>query len=135
MFEKSKSSITFKEFENKLNIITEFESDWGHFYDTDYEDECNTNINLNPIFHHKIHKPKKRIYKKRLIDIENQELEKENTKQKIKENAKQSEKEKQPDDYNYEKENKIVDVIRKVLVCVQMTCITIAMGYVILKIV
>ena len=128
MFEKSKSSITFKEFENKLNIITEIESDWGHFYDTDYETDYDIHKNLNPVFRHKLHKPKKRIYKKYFIDIESQELKRE-----VKE--KQPIKEKQTNDYNYEKENKIVDVIKKVLVCVQMTCITIAMGYVILKII
>ena len=35
MFEKSKSSITFKEFQDKMNIVNNFENDWGHFYDPD----------------------------------------------------------------------------------------------------
>jgi len=35
MFEKSKSAITFKEFQNKLNEVNNFENDWGHFYDPD----------------------------------------------------------------------------------------------------
>ena len=35
MFEKSKSSITFKEFQGKINTVNNFENDWGHFYDPD----------------------------------------------------------------------------------------------------
>jgi hypothetical protein len=35
MFEKSKSAITFKEFQTKLNIVNNFENDWGYFCDPD----------------------------------------------------------------------------------------------------
>ena len=35
MFEKSKSVITFKEFQDKMNIANDFDDDWGHFYDLD----------------------------------------------------------------------------------------------------
>lgn len=35
MFEKSKSAITFKEFQNKLNMVNNFENDWGYFCDPD----------------------------------------------------------------------------------------------------
>jgi len=41
MFEKSKSEITFKEFQNTLNVINNFENEWGHFCDP----ENNNNIN------------------------------------------------------------------------------------------
>jgi hypothetical protein len=60
MFEKSKSEITFKDFKNKLNIATDFENDWGHFYDPD--DNNINNINNNVKFHNKLYQPiKKRI--------------------------------------------------------------------------
>jgi hypothetical protein len=35
MFEKSKSAITFKELQNKLNMVNNFENDWGYFCDPD----------------------------------------------------------------------------------------------------
>ena len=35
MFEKSKSAITFKEFQNNMNIANDFDDDWGHFWDND----------------------------------------------------------------------------------------------------
>ena len=48
MFEKSKSAITFKEFQDKLNIVNNFESDWGHFCYIDYnEDDKNENSNID----------------------------------------------------------------------------------------
>ena len=47
MFEKTKtkakSSISFKEFQEKINVINNFENDWGYFYDPD----ININININ----------------------------------------------------------------------------------------
>jgi len=48
MFEKSKSEITFKEFQHKLNILHNFEDDWGHFCDP--EDDTNNNIFYNNLY-------------------------------------------------------------------------------------
>ena len=39
MFEKSKSAITFKEFQTKMNIVNNFDNDWGYFCDIEKLDE------------------------------------------------------------------------------------------------
>jgi hypothetical protein len=68
MFEKSKSAITFKEFQNTLNVINNFDNEWGHFCDPD------NNNNINNIIQNNFYQYKKEIKKtsqtKELIKIE-----------------------------------------------------------------
>ena len=56
MFEKSKSAITFEEFKKKMNEVSNFENDWGHFYDPDNNSNFNNN---NNVFKNNLYKPKK----------------------------------------------------------------------------
>ena len=56
MFEKSKSEITFKEFQYKLNIVNNFENEWGHF--------CDPDDNSNTIFYNNLYEPIKKKVKK-----------------------------------------------------------------------
>ena len=138
MFEKSKSksAITFKEFQDKLNIVNNFESDWGHFCYIDYiSDDKNENskVNTNKI---NVNTNKIRINinkrnsnnllknKKYVVDIE--KLEKQNKNEHIK-----SEYNDEPE-YNNET---AITVIRGCLTAVQITLITIVMGYFIFKII
>lgn len=113
MFEKSNSAITFKEFQDKMNIVNEFENDWGHFYDTD----CINCNNCSNIFQNNLYNPKKselkKIEKKEpFIDIEKQEKQ-ENYKPNVKIN-------------NYE-DNKLIIVIETIFNCVQITLTTLTM--------
>jgi len=62
MFEKSKSEITFKEFESKMRMINNFENDWGHFYVPDFSDS-EINNESTPIFKINLYKPKKETKK------------------------------------------------------------------------
>jgi hypothetical protein len=123
MFEKSKSSITFKEFQDKLNIINAFESDWGHFYDTDYIDtntSANANVNKNK---NNLYYPKKVLRaKKNFIDLENQEEKKNITSKK-------------EYSYNYEEDEKVISFVKTVCNYFQVITITITMGYFIFKII
>ena len=68
MFEKSTSAITFKEFQNTLNVINNFDNEWGHFCDPD------NNNNINNIIQNNFYQYKKEIKKtsqtKELIKIE-----------------------------------------------------------------
>jgi len=52
MFEKTKekSSISFKEFQEKINVVNNFENDWGYFYDPDININININTNTNTKF-------------------------------------------------------------------------------------
>ena len=47
MFEKSKSAITFKEFQDTLNVINNFENEWGHFCDPDNNNNINNILQNN----------------------------------------------------------------------------------------
>jgi hypothetical protein len=51
MFEKSKSAITFKEFQDTLNTINNFDNEWGHFCDPD------NNNNINNIIQNNFYQP------------------------------------------------------------------------------
>ena len=57
MFEKSKSAITFKEFQNTLNVINNFDNEWVHFCDPD------NNNNINNIIQNNFYQYKKEIKK------------------------------------------------------------------------
>jgi len=131
MFEKSKSAITFKEFQDKLNIVNNFESDWGHFYDTDYNTEYNNNnINNNILFKDKPNMKPTFSKKNYFVDIEKQE------KQKKEENPKLEK-------YNYEekkdineyKDERVITIIKSIFDIIQITFITITIGYFIFKII
>lgn len=136
MFEKSKSAITFKEFQDKLNIVNNFESDWGHFcyidYITDDKNE-NNNININKS-NININKSKININKsnsnnllknkKYFIDIEKLE----------KQNKKEDPKPECNDEAGYNNETAIT-VIRGCLTFIQITIVTTVMGYFIFKII
>jgi HD superfamily phosphohydrolase len=67
MFEKSKSAVTFKEFQDKMNIVNDFEDDWGHFCDLDPSNNSNTNFtinsNTNILFKDTLDKPKRKFKK------------------------------------------------------------------------
>jgi uncharacterized protein (UPF0305 family) len=67
MFEKSKSEITFKEFQYKLNIVNNFENEWGHF--------CDPDDNSNTIFYNNLYEPIKKKVKK-IKKIEERKVEK-----------------------------------------------------------
>lgn len=122
MFEKSKSAITFKEFEDKLNMVNNFESDWGHFYDTDYNMDDKNSNNINNVFKEKINRIPKVLKKKYFVDIEKKELLK-------------------VEKYNYEygdgdyKNETSITIIRSFLDVIQLTFITLTMGYFIFKII
>jgi hypothetical protein len=47
MYNKSKSSSTFKEFENKINEHNTFENDWGFYIDIDTNKVLKINNNNN----------------------------------------------------------------------------------------
>lgn len=67
MFEKSKSEITFKEFQYKLNIVNNSENEWGHF--------CDPDDNSNTIFYNNLYEPIKKKVKK-IKKIEERKVEK-----------------------------------------------------------
>jgi hypothetical protein len=134
MFEKSKSALSFKEFQSKMNMINNFENDWGHFYDPDFGDS-NMNNNHNILFHHNLHRPKRDLKKIKQIQIEKQkqksfiDLEKQNKPVIKKEMEEREEK------YIYEEESKTINIIETILNYSQTVLITIAMGYFIFKII
>lgn len=130
MFEKSKSSITFKEFQDKINIMNNFESDWGHFCYIDYnDDDTNENNNSNNLLKNKINKKEPVFKKKYFVDIE--KLEKQNKKELPKTEKYEAE---YNDKAEYEDGTAII-VIRGFLTAIQITLITIVMGYFIFKVV
>jgi hypothetical protein len=132
MFEKSKSAITFKEFESKMNIVNNFDSDWGHFCDTDiFNTNTNTNANnFNQLFQNNLQKPKKRDFKIKLPEkIEAQEQAQEQAQEEDIEEQKQ-----ELEKNNYE-DNKIITVIEKIMNCIQMTFITLTIAYFIFKVI
>ncbi len=136
MFEKSKSAITFKEFQDKLNIVNNFESDWGHFCYIDYNEDDkneNSNINIKNINNINIKKNnsnnllKSKIIKtqpvfKKIYFVDIEKLEKQNKKEVPK------------TEYNDENETAIT-IIRGCLTAIQITFITLTMGYFIFKII
>ena len=142
MFEKSKSAITFKEFQDKLNIVNNFESDWGHFCYIDYnEDDKNENSNINikninninikknnsnNLLKSKIIKTQPVFKKIYFVDIEKLE----------KKNKKEVPKTEYNDESKYNNENETaITIIRGCLTAIQITFITIVMGYFIFKVI
>jgi preprotein translocase subunit SecF len=105
MFEKSKSAITFKEFQDTLNTINNFDNEWGHFCDPD------NNNNINNIIQNNFYQPTKikeieiKIKKPTKIEIKI----KEEKEEKIKEQIEKEEKIKE----QIEKEEKIKEQIEK----------------------
>jgi len=142
MFEKSKSAITFKEFQDKLNIVNNFESDWGHFCYIDYNDDdknennkininkSNININKSNININKNNSNNLLKNKKYFVDIE--KLEKQNKKEVPKPEYNDESKCNDESEYNDEP---AITVIRGCLTVIQLTLITIVVGYFIFKIV
>lgn len=47
MYNKSKSSISFKEFKKKINENNTFENDWGFYIDTDNNNKVLKNISIS----------------------------------------------------------------------------------------
>ena len=47
MYNKSKSTITFKEFEKKINEHNTFENDWGFYIDIDDNNKVLKNISVS----------------------------------------------------------------------------------------
>lgn len=131
MFEKSKSEITFKEFEKKINEINIFENDWGHFCDPDDNNNNNNNIFQPNVYYQKKSKiipkinPKSNTEKiEKIIKIETpfidiEKLEKLENKEKL--------------DYKEEDDN--IYIIETVVECVQKVFITFTMFYFIFKII
>lgn len=78
MFEKSKSAITFKEFQDKMNIVNNFDDDWGHFCDHDQINNTNSNI----LFQDTLDKPKREFKKLFQKEKEKKSTEPEEEKQK-----------------------------------------------------
>lgn len=137
MFEKSKSEITFKEFEKKINEVNIFENDWGHFCDPDDNNNNNNNIfqpnlyyqkkpkiipKINPKIIPKIN-PKSNTEKiEKIIKIETPfvDIEKLENKEKL--------------DYKEEEDDNIY-IIETVVECVKKVFITFTMFYFIFKII
>ena len=133
MFEKSKSAITFKEFQDNLNIVNNFESDWGHFYDTDYNTEYNNNninINNNILFKYKPNMKPKFLKKNYFVDIEKQEKQKKEENPKLEKYNYEEEK-----DINEYKDERVITIIKSIFDIIQITFITITIGYFIFKII
>ena len=139
MFEKSKSEITFKEFQSKMNMINNLENDWGHFYDPDFYDE-NSDINrdFNTLFKDTIFKKeifKKEIYKQEKIkqiniDIENQD----HKKKQIQETSKLING-LNKEDYVYEEDSKIINIIETIMNYTETSLVTFVMVYFIFKVI
>ncbi len=68
MFEKSKSAITFKEFQDTLNVINNFDNEWGHFYDPE------NNNNVNNIIQNNFYQYKKEPIKIKIKEKEPKKL-------------------------------------------------------------
>jgi len=132
MFEKSKSAITFKEFENKMNIVNNFENDWGHFYDPD-----NNNILFldNLYLYPELQKPIQKDTQAPFIDIEKQEHSKpEKPEQKQEQKPEQKQEISNLKNYIY-KINKITIFIETILTYIKTPLITFSMAYFILKVI
>ena len=134
MFEKSKSAITFKEFQDKMNIVNNFENDWGHFYDPDNNNmlfldnlylypELQKPIQNSKQIPKPIQKPIQKDTQESFIDIEKQEYQ-EHQKPEIS-NLK---------NYIY-KINKITIFIETILTYIKTPLITLSMAYFILKVI
>ena len=127
MFEKSKSAITFKEFQNNMNIANNFYDDWGHFCDIDPSNN-NPTPNANILFQDTLHKQKREF--KKLFQKEQEENLEEDLKQLKQESEEQKEIEKiikeifvdieeennNPDENDNKKNNHLLKDARKVAI-------------------
>ena len=133
MFEKSKSEITFKEFEKKINEANIFENDWGHFCDPD------DNNNNNNIFQPNLYYQKKPKIIPKIIPKINPKF---NTEKKINKIEKietpfvdiEKLENKENIDYKEEEDDNIY-IIETVVECVKKVFITFTMFYFIFKII
>ena len=109
MFGKSKSEITFKEFQHKLNILHNFENDWGHFCDP--EDD-NNNIFYNNLYQSiKEEKVKEKKVKEEKVKEEKvKEKEEKEKEEKVKEKEEKEEKEKEEKVKRRKIEEAIIDI-------------------------
>jgi hypothetical protein len=76
MFEKSKSAITFKEFQDTLNTINNFDNEWGHFCDPDNNNNINNIIQNNFYQPTKIKEKEIKIKKPTKIEIKEEQIQK-----------------------------------------------------------
>jgi len=136
MFEKSKSAITFKELQDKMNIVNNLENDWGHFYDPD---DNNVLFLDNSYFYREPQKPTQipiqkptqipiqEPIQKPFIDIEKQKPEPEQNP------------EQKPEIFNLKnyiyKNNKITIFIETIFTYIKTPLITLSMAYFIFKII
>ena len=125
MFEKSKSTITFKEFQSKLNIVNNFDSDWGHFYDPDLNNDINGNYKI--LFKANSHNQKKILSKesKESKEVENKLNDIEKQIQYKVEIKKEKVEIKKEEEYN----DNITIVIESFFSCIQVSFITFTMFY------
>lgn len=127
MFEKSKSEITFKEFEKKINEVNIFENDWGHFCDPD------DNNNNNNIFQPNLYYQKKPKIIPKIIPKINPKF---NTEKKIETPFVDIEKLENKENLDYkEEEDDNIYIIETVVECVKKVFITFTMFYFIFKII
>lgn len=135
MFEKSKSAITFKEFQDKMNIANDFDDDWGHFCYLDQNNKANTVI----LFKDTLDKPKREF--KKLFQEEDLKEEQKEIEKIIKEIFIDIEDEnKTPDEDDNKKNNPYlkdtikVTIIKNIFKCFEVVFITSIMGYFIFNI-
>lgn len=156
MFEKSKSAITFKEFQDKMNTANDFDNDWGHFcyLDPSNNSTATTNANTIILFKDTLDNPKREF--KKLFQKEQEENLEEDLKQlkQESEDSKEIEKiikeifidiedenlEETPDEDDnkknkpYLKDNIKVTIIKNIFKCFEVVFITSIMGYFIFNI-
>jgi hypothetical protein len=145
MFEKSKSEITFKEFQNQMNIANDFDNDWGHFCELDISNNASS-PNTIILFKDPLDKPAKREFKKLFQKKEEKhqeqkeelELEKQKEIEKIikeifidVENEKLDEND---NNTNYLKDDTKVAIIKNVFKCFEVVSVTSVMVYFIFNI-
>jgi hypothetical protein len=102
MFGKSKSEITFKEFQHKLNILHNFENDWGHF--------CDPEDDNNNIFYNNLYQSIKEIKEEKVKEKEEKVKEKEEKVKEEKVKEKEIEKEKEEKVKRRKIEEAIIDI-------------------------
>ena len=138
MFEKSKSAITFKEFQNNMNIANDFDDDWGHFYDLDISNNKPVvTPNTIILFKDPLEKPKREF--KKLLQKEEKELELEKQKEIekiIKEIFIDVENDNKNDNKNkyYLKDAIKVTIINNIFKCFEVIIVTSVMVYFIFKV-
>lgn len=135
MFEKSKSAITFKEFQNNMNIANDFDDDWGHFWDNDQSNNINTNPDINILFKDTLYKSKKREFKK-LFQKEEEEINKimKEIFIDIKDENDNPEENDNKKNIHYLKDTTKVKIIKNIFKCFEVIIVTSVMSYFIFNI-